>query len=149
LLRLFEFETMKKNRPRTRGRKYHRGKYWIKQRDAAFERAGHICEVSGKSLAGKVIGFIDGQPITKWARAADHIVSERFCRRFIPGSDPHILENLAVITPSLHAKKTAIERKIYAGDWIGYCQELRAIGFDQVIIDRALAALNASAKGKA
>lgn len=138
---------MKSNRPRTRGRKYPRRKYWIQQRDAAFERAGALCEVSGQDLF-KYKNPDDQAEGFRWVRAADHIISERFCRYFIPGSDPHILENLIVITPALHARKTAVERKIYAGDWLGFCQALRIIGFDQVIIDRALAALNASASKK-
>ena len=57
-----------------------------------------------------------------------------------------MLENLLVVHPSIHAQKTAIEWKIYRGDYIGYAQELRRIGFDQVVIDRAMKALVASVK---
>jgi len=44
--------------------------------------------------------------------------------------------------------KTPMERKIYGGDYIGYCGELIRIGFTQEMINKALTALNESAKVK-
>lgn len=132
---------MLRSKKRTQGRKYHRGKRWVERRDAAFLRAGTKCEVSGEPI------WISINPDKAiWKRAAHHIFSERFCRRFIPGSDPHLMENLVVIHPSVHAKCTAIERKVYSGDFVGFCTELRRIGFNQWMIDRALKALYASAE---
>jgi hypothetical protein len=135
------------------GRKYPRRSYWTKQRDVAFARAGEKCEVSGESLLFmKTLGVnvrdreIDVAFIYK--RAADHVWPERFVRRFCKGCDPHVLENLVVITPSLHAQKTAIEWRIFRGDRIGYGQELRRLGFDQTLLDRAMKAIIASVKEK-
>lgn len=128
------------------GRKYPRRKYWIQQRDAVFVRAGHYCEVSGASLAGRVIQFVDDQPITKWARAAHHIIAERYARRWVPGCDPHCLGNLVVITPSLHARVTAAEKRLSRVDIIGYRQELNRLGFPADMFDKALTALCASVK---
>ena len=143
---------LKKRKVRTRGRKYPRRKVWIERRDAAFSRAGDSCEITKEPL-GFYRPVLDGDPPEeadlqrwRWQRAADHIWPEKFVRRFVVGADPHILENLIVITPKLHAEKTAIEWKIYRGDYIGYAQELRRIGFDQVVIDRAMKALVTSVK---
>lgn len=130
------------------GRKYPRGKTWIERRDEAFARANHTCEVTGASLAGKLKGFVNDQPITSWARACDHIFPERFVRRFFIGADPHVLENLIVITPALHARKTAVEWRIFRGDTVGYFVALRVLGFDQVLIDRALMALAKSSAAR-
>jgi hypothetical protein len=78
---------------------------------------------------------------TTFKRAVDHLIPERFARRFFPGGDPHVLENLYVITPELHAKKTAIERLVYKGDLVGYTTELIRLGWTREQIDRALKAL--------
>jgi hypothetical protein len=139
------------------GRKYPRRALWIERRNAAFARAGTVCEVSGVQIAFQKapttvkssLGFYHtpDEPI-RWRRAADHIWPERFCRRFCKGCDPHVLENLVVITPSLHAQKTAVEWRIFRGDRIGYGQELVRLGFDQALLDRAMKAILASVKEK-
>src|SRR5262249_32862412 len=94
---------------RTQGRKYPRPAKWIERRDEAFTRAGMYCEISGDSIATSnpfKFGII-------WDRACDHLFPERFCRRFCKAADPHVPENLYVISRSLHARKTAVEKHIY------------------------------------
>jgi hypothetical protein len=136
---------------RTLGRKYPRRLKWVPERDAAFARAGRVCEVSGEPLGREIPArfFPARSCFWKWERAADHIIPERYVRRFIKGANPHIKENLVVVTPVLHAKKTAIEPKLFEGDFIGFCMSARALGYDQVLIDRAIKALYASAKERA
>lgn len=110
-------------------------------------RADTVCEVSGEALGDWFPSLeAPGEVYSKWkwARAVDHIIPERWARKFIKGCDPHVMENLVVITSSLHGKKWPIEKRAYSADWVGYCQGLRALGFNQTIIDRALKALNAS-----
>jgi hypothetical protein len=132
-------------KPHTRsGRKYNRGRYWIQQRDAAFRRAEDACEVTGEPLRWWVGSVLDGKAV--WRRACDHIYPERFVRRFCPGADPHVLENLIVVTPALHAKKTAVEWRIFRGDLIGYKSELNRLGFDLALLDKAMTAICASVK---
>jgi hypothetical protein len=141
---------MLKNKERTKGRKYPRRIKWIPQRDEAFERAGKVCEISGDPLGRQVPErfYPPRETYWEWARAADHLIPERYVRRFIKGADPHIAENIFVITPALHARKTACEPRLYTGDFIGFCQDLRRLGWDQFVIDQAVKALYASAKKK-
>lgn len=149
---------MLRSKTRTQGRKYPRHAYWIQQRNKIFERAGGICEISGDDLFSVKHGedctdnqcatFDDGYCKFSWRRAVDHIIPERAAHKMYPGCDVHCLENLVCVTSAIHAKKTAVERRIYSGDWIGYCMELRRIGFSQWMIDKALKALYASAKEK-
>ena len=130
-------------KPHTRsGRKYPRRKLWFERRNAAFSRAGLACEVTGKPL--RIYKEVGAELVTSWARAVDHIFPEKFCRRFCIGSDPHVLENLICVTPSLHAQKTAVEWRIFRGDMIGYRQELNRLGFDLELLDRAMKAICAS-----
>jgi hypothetical protein len=122
---------------RTQGRKYPRRRKWIVARDAAFARAGHTCEISGECLSSShpyKFGII-------WDRACDHLFPERFVRRFCKAANPHVGENLFVITPGLHAKKTAVEKHIYKGDFLRYKQELVRLGWTVEQIDRALSAI--------
>ncbi len=133
-------------KPRTRsGRKYPRRKLWIERRDAAFARAGERCEVSGEFLRHTYKDSLS-QVVWKWKRAADHLWPERWVRRFAKTADPHLLENLVVITPALHAKKTAVEWRIFRGDMVGYRQELNRLGFDLALLDRAMTAICESVK---
>ena len=60
----------------------------------------------------------------------------------------HSLGNLIVITPSLHAKATAAERRLFKVDILGYKTELNRLGFPANLFDRAWSALCASAKKK-
>lgn len=124
-------------------RKYSRGSYWIKQRDAAFARAGKFCEVTGDWL---LIAAPPDIPKEKWRRAAHHIIGERWARAWVPGCDCHCLGNIVVITPSLHAKVTAAEKRLCKTDILGYKQELNRLGMDPALFDRALTALCASVK---
>jgi hypothetical protein len=150
---------MLRSKSRTQGRKYPRRKYWIQRRDKVFERADRTCEISGDDLFvvkhgedctdGQCDGFDDGYCKFKWKRAVDHLFPERWIRRFIPGADPHCYENLHCVSMRIHSMKTSVERRIYSGDFIGYCTELRRIGFQQHMIDCALKALYESAKAKA
>lgn len=134
-------------KPRTRsGRKYNRGDHWIQQRDAAFSRADGRCEVTKDELFPRVGWYASGEPQHRWKRACDHIYPERFVRRFCKGADPHVPENLVVITPALHAKKTAVEWRIFRGDMVGYRQELNRLGFDLALLDRAMTAICESVK---
>lgn len=87
-----------------------------------------------------------GKEVQKWHRACDHIIPERAVRRYCKGADPHILENLRVITPSLHSRKTAIEYLIFRWDIVGYKAALNRLGFDPEIFDHAWKALCASVK---
>lgn len=127
------------------GRKYPRKTKWMERRDAVFARAGKKCEVSGEPLGFEQMS-LQGEAQWKWTRAADHIFAERFIRQYCAGADPHVLENLIVITPSLHARKTKVEWKLFKGDRLAYLQELRYLGFDQVVIDNAWKAICASIK---
>ena len=136
---------MKKPRIRS-GQKYHRGRLWIERRDAAFSRADGRCEVSGNELFPRVGWYASGEPQHRWKRACDHLWPERWVRRFVKTADPHLLENLVVITPALHAKKTAVEWRIFRGDIVGYRQELNRLGFDLALLDRAMTAICKSVK---
>lgn len=135
-------------RERRAGRKYPRRKLWIERRDAAFARAGDHCEVSGAKLVGRAHVCTPAGKILHtaecWERAAHHILAERWCRKFCPGCDPHILENLVVVTPGLHAQFTAAENKLFRADWLGYRTELHRLGFPLAMLDRALKAICAS-----
>lgn len=126
---------------RTQGRKYPRRSKWIERRDEAFKRAGVTCEVSGEALGKFEPKFVGGTPVWKMKRACDHLFPERFVRRFCKAADPHVAENLYVITSGLHARKTAVEKHIYKGDFLRYKQELIRLGWDATQIDRALSAI--------
>jgi hypothetical protein len=120
-----------KSKRKRSGRKYPRRKLWIERRDAAFARAASFCEITHERL-------------TK--RACDHLWPERWVRRWCPGADPHVLENLVVMTISLHAQKTAIEPLIFRGDMLGYRRELNRLGFPAGMLDNAMQAILASVK---
>jgi len=124
------------------GRKYPRRKFWLERRNAAFLRAKGFCEVSGNPL-GKVTASRgrSGPNELKFRYAVDHIVPERMVRSLFPGADPHILDNLIVISPALHSRKTAIEYLIFKADFLGYKRELNRLGFDPKVFDRAWKAL--------
>jgi hypothetical protein len=132
----------------TQGRKYPRRKLWIDRRDAAFERAGDRCEISGEMLCEPTIDYKTGGSFMTWHRACDHLIPERFVRRWFVGADPHIPENLFVITERLHAKKTMAERRLHFADFIGYEMELRLLGWSKHQVSKALKALNDSIKKK-
>src|SRR5467141_896924 len=136
---------MKKPHARS-DRKYPRRKLWLERRDAAFARADVTCEVTGEDLQISYIDERTRQTLWKWRRAADHLWPERWVRRFAKTADPHLLENLVVITPALHAKKTAVEWRIFRGDIVGYRQELNRLGFDLALLDRAMTAICKSVK---
>lgn len=125
---------------RTQGRKYPRRKLWDERQAEAFKRAGEKCEISGAPLSNQIIDS-DLQVVTVFRRAADHLFPERFVRRFCIGADPHVRENIFVITPGLHAKKTAVECHIYKGDFLRYKQELLRLGWDSEQIMGALQAI--------
>jgi hypothetical protein len=136
-------------KPRTRsGRKYPRRRLWIERRDAAFSRAGEYCEFSGEFLRHTYadLGPKTGKVHWKWARAVDHIWPERFIRRFCIGADPHVPENLVCVSSALHAKKTAVEWRIFRGDMVGYRGELNRLGFAPELLDRAMKAICESVK---
>jgi len=133
---------MKKPHHRS-GRKYPRRRLWLQRRDEVFCRAGGRCEVTGEAILFTKPGHPDQ---LLWKRAADHLYPERFVRRFCKGADPHVPENLVVITPALHAKKTAVEWRIFRGDMVGYRQELNRLGFDLALLDRAMKAICESVK---
>jgi hypothetical protein len=118
------------------GRKYPRRKLWVERRDAAFARAGDRCEVTGDSL------LIHLAP-NKYAyrRAAHHVLAERWVRKFCPGADPHILENLVVVTPKLHSRLTDAENCLFEANWLGYRSRLNQLGFRLEVLDRALKAV--------
>src|SRR5258708_27688477 len=82
---------MKKPRMRS-GRKYHRGRYWIQQRDAAFTRAGESCEVTGEPLFFALGSGLAVKEV--WKRACHHILAERWVRSFVKGarSEEHTSE---------------------------------------------------------
>jgi hypothetical protein len=76
----------------------------------------------------------------------DHVIPERAARRLFPGCDPHTPGNLKCVNSSIHARKTAVEWKIFRGDYIGFIAELKRIGYTQEMVDRALKALADSVK---
>ena len=145
-------------KPRTRsGRKYPRRRLWIERRDAAFARAGDKCEVSGESLSfvkRTCDHWISPERICQnpkhlrivYKRAVDHVIPERAARRIFPGCDCHCPGNLLCVSSSTHSRKTAVEWKIFRGDYIGFVAELKSIGYTQDVIDRALKALAESVK---
>ena len=137
-------------KPRTRsGRKYPRPKLWIERRDAAFARAGQLCEVSGEELGYWSYNGNVADAKWRWQRAVDHVIPERAARRIFPSCDCHTPGNLLCVSTSIHARKTSVEWKIFRGDYIGFVAELRSIGYSQEIIDRALKALSDSVKKRA
>jgi hypothetical protein len=125
------------------GRKYNRSaKNWIPQRDACYERAGGVCEVSGLSLSVEIWNDEETQLLgIRWNRACHHVIAERFVRKFFKGVSPHILENLLAVTPALHSKLTNAENKLFKADWLGYRTELHRLGMDLAVLDRAFRAL--------
>ena len=131
---------------RTQGRKYPRRDKWKAARNEALVRAGTVCEISGDAIQWWEGPMQGGKWVLK--AACDHLFPERFVRRFCKGANPHIAENLFVITPELHAKKTAVEKHIYKGDLLRYKQELIRLGWDVTQIDRALAAIIRSVPGE-
>lgn len=138
------------------GRRYSRGKYWIEQREAVWERAGGICEVTGDDLFITIHGedcdghncdnFDDGYCYTTRRWACHHLVPERVCRRIVPGSQPHILENLVGIVVPLHSRVTAIEAKLSKADWLGWRLACYRLGFPYERLDAAFKALCESVK---
>lgn len=131
------------------GRKYNRGRLWIKRRNAAFERAGDFCEVTGAKLVGRaqVVNSKTGEVLHTsecWERACHHVIAERWLRSFVKKADVHILENLVVVTPQLHAQLTAAENKLFRADWMGYRSELNRLGFPLEMLDKAFKAVMAS-----
>lgn len=119
---------MLKSKKRTLGRKYPRRRLWAERRKEALQHAGGRCEITG----------------TPTGLAVDHVIPEKWVRKFMAGADPHILENLIAISPALHGKKWALERRLYSGDFLAYSYELRRLGFEQWRIEAALKALNAT-----
>jgi hypothetical protein len=120
---------------------------WIERRDAAFARAGDFCEVSGQKLVGRCyLSYVSGgvehqKKFEAWERACHHIIAERFARKWLPGCDVHILENLLVVSRQLHARLTAAENRLFNVDIIGYKSELNRLGIGPDIFDRAWTAL--------
>ena len=110
-----------------------------------MKRAGEKCEISGEPLVWWKGPLLTGRKI--WRRAVDHLISERFVRRFIGnGADPHVDENLYCISTSLHGRKLQVERTLYRGDWLSFCSGMIRLGWSQQQLDRALSALCRSAK---
>ena len=124
------------------GRWYSRRIRFTERQRQAVARDGETCPISGLPLVTIVAGR------RHYFRHVDHLWSEKFCRSYIKGSDPHILENLLCIHPSVHGRKTAAERYLYAGNLLSFKQEVIRIGFDWTVFERALTALNKSASGK-
>jgi hypothetical protein len=127
-------------------RKYPRGKYWKQQSEAVWKRADGNCEITGQSLV--IITGRDGigNVQTKRAWACHHLVPERVARRLAPGCNPHLLENLMAINPSIHSKATAIEAKLSKMDWLGWRTACYRLGFPLERLDAAFTALCASVK---
>jgi hypothetical protein len=117
----------------------------MERRDAAFARAGRICEVSTEPL-----GFYrsDGTFDWVWRRACHHVIAERFARRWLPGCDVHMLANLVVVTPQLHSRLTSAENRLFRVDVVGYKQELDRLGVPPDIFDYAWTALCESVEKK-
>lgn len=130
------------------GRKYHRGRYWIQQRDKAFERSEKDyfdrCEVTQVPLTW--LEQLPDRVQVRYRRACHHILGERWARKFIPGCDPHILENLMVISVPLHSQITAIEAKLTRFDWLGWRIANERLGVPLDRLDAAFRALCASVK---
>lgn len=81
-----------------------------------------------------------------WTRACHHILAEKWVRSFVKGADVHCLENLVVVTPSVHARLTAAENRLFRADWIGYKSDLNRLGMPMEILERAMKAILASVK---
>jgi len=132
------------------GRWYSRKRGFAEARKKAYSRDGDYCRVSGRLLVTRCdIQANSGRLLKKieaWQRACDHIWPERYVRRFIPGANPHILENLLTVHPSIHAKKTAAEKYLYSGNWHSYKQALDVIGYPMDLVSAAMKALQASAE---
>lgn len=134
------------------GRKYARtANNWKAARDEAFQRAGDTCEITGDDLVvvkhgedctdGQCDAFDEGYCVKQWRRAVDHLIPERWVRRFCKGCNPHVRENLYCVSSSLHAKKTAIEYLLFRGDKIGYLRELNRLGWSVEYYQAAVGAI--------
>lgn len=133
---------------RRSGRWYSRRKHFAAQRELAFARDGESCRVSGQPLKFAVVsGDVPGKIM--WNRACDHVYPERWLRRFLPGADPHILENLLTIHPSIHGQKTAAEVHLYSGNGVGFYAEMTRIGYSREFFSKAWDALQRSQNDRA
>lgn len=122
------------------GRWYSRKKF--RERAAqVHERDGITCQICHQFMV-----YVDlEQPGKSYLRRhTHHWIAERWVRRFCKGADPHILENLADVHPGCHAKATAAEKMLYAGNWVGFTDAMRRIGIPSKILSDALAALTES-----
>lgn len=122
------------------GRKYGRKRGFAEARKLAADRDGNTCPISGAAMRQGYGGT------TRVFRACDHLIPERFARRYFPGCNPHILENLLTVHPSVHARKTAAEMYLYRGNLVSFKQEVCRIGYNWVLFENALAALAESAR---
>ena len=123
------------------GRSYPRGRFTDRQLQA-FARDGKVCPITGLPM------YLSCGHHQIKKRACHHLWPEKWVRTFCKGADPHILENLLTIHPSLHAKCTAAERFLYAGNLLSFKQEMIRLGYDWALFERALSALTASAKAR-
>lgn len=121
------------------GRWYSRRRGFATARKKAYDRDGDVCRVSGEPL-----WIIVGHR-REYFRAADHLYPERFCRRFFPGADPHVLENLVTVRPTVHAQKTAAEKYLYAGNWHSFWGAVLPLGYTREMFATAALALSKSA----
>lgn len=78
--------------------------------------------------------------------AVHHLYPERFVRRWLRGANPHIPENLLTVCRSCHAKLTAAEAPLFAGNVLEFRRLNHAAGISDRTLEPALAALEASCK---
>ena len=126
------------------GRWYSRKRHFETQRALALTRDGITCRICGESMQCPP----DENGRTVVLAHAHHWIAERWVRRFLKGADPHILANLGAVHPGCHAKATAVEPMLFAGNWVGFVDGMRHIGVDPHTVTAALSALSADADAK-
>jgi len=83
---------------------------WKARRQNAIELAKGKCEVCLQECKKPTV---------------DHIIPERFLRRYFAGKDPHHLINIIVCDAKCHGAKTGIDRRFWRGpDLVGFVTEL-------------------------
>ena len=121
------------------GRWYSRRKGFSEARQVAYQNMPRLCPITGLPMLLNV-----GGPKMCF-RHADHVWPERWVRKHMKGADPHIQQNIFVIHPTAHARKTAAEIYLYAGNWHSFEAEMRKLGYPLEKFADAMAALKQSA----
>jgi len=102
---------------------------WRRIRQAVVQRDCGVCQICGAVQS-------EGHPFH-----TDHVIPHIFVNSLAPGREDDI-ENLALLCPSHHGRKSKAERRLTNGDFLAWKQELSILGYPPAIIDRAWAHLS-------